>query len=153
MPLAFRILDLAARLLFALGVGCLLLAAYLSWTTLSFAGVHATGEVVSYFESPEGDKGDKIRYRPRIRFRTATGEIVTTSGQLSAATKRFEIGTQVPVVYRPEKPTEARVALFVDNWLGASLASVIGLVGLAGGYLVRRSIRRELAKIPASSPG
>jgi hypothetical protein len=150
MPLAFRILDLAARLLFALGVGCLLLAAYLSWLTLSFVGDHATGEVVSYFESPDGDK---IRYRPRIRFRTATGEIVTTSGQLSAATKRFEIGAHVPVVYRPERPTEARVALFIDNWLGASLASVIGLVGLAGGYLVRRSIRRELAKIPASSPG
>jgi hypothetical protein len=150
MPLAFRILDLAARLLFALGVGCLLLAAYLSWLTLSFVGDHATGEVVSYFESPDGDK---IRYRPRIRFRTATGEIVTTSGQLSAATKRFEIGAHVPVVYRPERPTEARVALFIDNWLGASRASVIGLVGLAGGYLVRRSIRRELAKIPASSPG
>jgi len=152
MPLAFRILDLAARLLFALGVGCLLLAAYLSWMTLSFArqAVSATGEVVSYFESPEGDK---VRYRPRIRFRTATGEIVTTSGQLSATTRRFEIGTQVPVVYRPERPTEARVALFVDNWLGASIATVIGLVGLAGGYLVRRSIRRELAKLPTSSPG
>jgi len=150
MRLAFRILDLAARLLFALGVGCLLLAAYLAWMTLSFAGVHASGEVVSYFESRDGDK---IRYRPRIRFRTATGEIVTTSGQLSATTRRFEIGAQVPVVYRPERPTEARVSLFVDNWLGASIATGIGLVGLAGGYLVRRSIRRELAKMPASSPG
>jgi hypothetical protein len=94
-----------------------------------------------------------VRYRPRIRFRTATGEIVTTSGQLSATTRRFEIGAQVPVVYRPERPTEARVSLFVDNWLGASIATGIGLVGLAGGYLVRRSIRRELAKMPASSPG
>jgi len=37
MRLAFRILDLAARLLFALGVGCLLLAGYLAWMTLSFA--------------------------------------------------------------------------------------------------------------------
>jgi hypothetical protein len=152
MRLAFRILDLAARLLFALGVGCLLLAGYLAWMTLSFAreAASTTGEVVSYIESPDGDK---IRYRPRIRFRTAAGDIVTTSGQLSAATKRFEIGTQVPVVYRPERPTEARVALFVDNWLGACLATVIGLVGLAGGYFVRRSIRRELARMPASSPG
>jgi len=152
MRLAFRILDLAARLLFALGVGCLLLAGYLAWMTLNFAreATSTTGEVVSYIESPDGDQ---VRYRPRIRFRTATGDIVTTSGQLSAATKRFEIGTQVPVVYRTAKPTEARVALFVDNWLGACLATVIGLVGLAGGYLVRRSIRRELARMPASSPG
>jgi len=152
MRLAFRILDLAARLLFVLGVGCLLLAGYLAWMTLSFAreATRTTGEVVSYIESPDGDT---VRYRPRIRFRTATGDIVTTSGQLSAASKRFEIGTQVPVVYRTAKPTEARVALFVDNWLGACLATVIGLVGLAGGYLVRRSIRRELARMPASSPG
>ena len=44
---------------------------------------------------------------------------------------------------------QARVALFVDNWLGPSIAAVIGLVGLAGGLLVRRSVRRELAKLPA----
>ena len=37
MELAFRILDLAARLLLALGVGCLLLAGYLAWQTLRFA--------------------------------------------------------------------------------------------------------------------
>ena len=37
MQLAFRILDLAARLLLALGVGCLLLGGYLAWRTLSFA--------------------------------------------------------------------------------------------------------------------
>ncbi len=46
----------------------------------------------------------------------------------------------------PAKPTEARIALFTDNWLGASIAAVIGVVGLAGGLLVRRSVRRELGK-------
>ena len=150
MRLAFRILELAARLLMALGVGCLLLGAYLAWLTLSFArdAVRTTGEVVSYHEIRDGDG---LRYRPRVRFRTATGEIVTTSGQLDAAAKRFEGGTQVPVVYRPAKPTEARLALFTDNWLGASLAALIGVVGLAGGLLVRRSLRRELNKMPANT--
>ena len=83
MRLAFRILELAARLLMALGVGCLLLGAYLAWQTLSFArdAVRTTGEVVSYHEIRDGDE---VRYRPRVRFRTATGEIVTTSGQLAA---------------------------------------------------------------------
>ena len=37
MRLAFGILDLSARLVLALGIGCLLLAAWLAWNTLSFA--------------------------------------------------------------------------------------------------------------------
>jgi len=35
--LAFSILDLTARLLLALGVGCLLLGIYLAWQTINFA--------------------------------------------------------------------------------------------------------------------
>jgi len=143
--MAFRILDLAARLLLALGVGCLLLAGYLSWRTLSFSAgtARATGEVVSYREIADGKD---TRYRPRIRFKTVTGEIVTVEGQFFTGTRRFAIGEKIPMLYRPEKPNEARVALFVDNWIGACIATLVGLAGLAGGFLVRRSIRRELIK-------
>jgi len=145
MRLAFSILDLSGRLLFALGVGCLLLGGYLGWQTLSFAqdAERATGEVVGYHEVKDGDD---TRYRPRVRFRTTGGDIITVSGQLAAGSKRFPEGTQVPVVYKVSKPTEARIALFTDNWLGATLAGVIGLVGIAGGYLVRRGVRRDVAK-------
>ena len=73
-------------------------------------------------------------------------EIVTVEGQFSTGTQRFAIGSRVPMLYRLEKPNEARVALFVDNWLGPCIAALVGLVGLAGGFLVRRSVRRELAK-------
>jgi hypothetical protein len=113
--------------------------------TLTFArdALRTTGEVVSQQEIPD-DGG--VRYRPRVRFRTASGEIVTISGQLATRSPRFALGTRVPMVYRPAKPTEARIALFTDNWLGASLSGLIGVVGLAGGFLVRRSIRRELAR-------
>jgi hypothetical protein len=143
--LAFSILDLTARLLLALGVGCLLLGIYLAWQSYDFArdAARATGEVVSYHEIRDGDE---LRYRPRIRFRTATGEIVTIADRMAATHKRFELGTQVPVVYKPAKPTEARLATFTDRWLGACIAAVIGLVGMAGGFLVRRSVRRELRK-------
>ena len=146
MRLAFSILDLSGRLLFALGVGCLLLGGYLGWQTLSFAqdAERATGEVVGYHEVKDGDD---TRYRPRVRFRTASGDIITVSGQLAAGSKRFAEGTQVPVVYKVSKPTEARIALFTDNWLGASIATVIGLAGVAGGFLVRRGLRREVAKM------
>lgn len=145
MRLAFSILDLAARLLFALGIGCLLLGAYLSWLTLDFARgtAKAEGEVVSYQEIRDEDA---TRYRPRVRFRTATGEIVTVSGQLSAQSQRFPVGARVPLIYKVSEPTQARIALFTDNWLGACIAAVVGLVGLVGGLLVRRAVRREIAK-------
>jgi len=146
--MAFRILELAARLLLALGVGCLLLAGYLAWRTLSFSGdaIPVTGEVVSYREIPDGDS---TRYLPRIRFVTKTGEIVTVGGQLAGTSKRFPIGAQIPMVYDPRDPMKARVALFMDNWLGPCVALVVGLVSFAGGLLVRRSVRRELAKTRA----
>jgi len=147
MRLAFGILDLAARLLFALGVGCLLLGAWLSWQTLSFERdtARAVGEVVSYHEIRDGDS---VRFGPRVRFRTATGEIVTVGGQLATTTQRYAIGAQLPVVYKLAEPTTARVATFTDNWLGACIAALVGAVGIAGGLLVRRQVRRELKKIP-----
>jgi hypothetical protein len=67
-------------------------------------------------------------------------------GQLAGASKRFPEGTKVPMIYKVSRPTEARIALFTDNWLGASVAAVVGLIGMAGGFLVRRGVRRELAK-------
>ena len=148
MRLAFGILDLAARLLFALGIGCLLLGGWLSWQTLSFArdAAPATGEVVSYHEIRDGGQ---VRQTPRVRFRTGTGEIVTIDGQLATSSRRYAIGAQVPMVYKVSQPTTARVATFTDNWLGGCIAAVIGAVGMIGGVLVRRQVKRELKKMPA----
>jgi hypothetical protein len=146
--LAFRIMGLAARLLLALGVVCLLLGVYLASRTLEIDGtaMRTTGEVVSYHEVRDGDD---VLYRPRVRFTTATGDIVTIAGQLAAGTKRFEIGARVPVTYAPGKPMEARLATFTDNWLGALLSGIVGAVCLVGGIFVRRAAQREAAKSPA----
>jgi len=143
--MAFRIVELAGRLVLALGFGCLLLAVYLSWLTLSFQrdAARVDGEVVSYRDV--NDSGS-IRYVPRVRYKTAAGEIVTIDVQVSMTSRRFTLGETVPIDYKVAKPTDARVALFMDNWLGPLISVVIGLAGVAGGFLVRRSIRREIAK-------
>jgi Protein of unknown function (DUF3592) len=145
VQLAFRILHLAARLLLALGLGCLLLAGYLAWNNLSFQRdtARTLGEVVSYREIPDGKS---TRYSPRVRYKTYAGEIVTIDGQFAATTRRFEVGGTVPLIYKVAKPTEARIALFMDNWLGPCLAIAVGVLGFAGGLLVRRQTRREMAK-------
>ena len=131
----------------ALGVGCLILAAFLAYRTGNFSGhsLTATGEVVSYREIPDGDS---TRYVPRIRFVTENGEIITVGGQMAGMSRRFAIGEKVPMVYDPREPMHARVALFMDNWLGPLIASIVGAIGLAGGFLVRRAVRREIAKSP-----
>ena len=131
----------------ALGVGCLILAAYLAYRSGDFSGesLTATGEVVSYREVPDGDT---TRYIPRIRFVTENGDIITVGGQMAGTSKRFAIGEKVPVIYDPREPMHARVALFFDNWIGPLIAAIVGVVGLAGGLLVRRGVRREMAKLP-----
>ena len=141
--MALRILDLAARLLLALGLGCLILAGYLSTRTLAFSNnvARATGEVVSYREIADGDK--KLQ-RPRIRFETSSGEIVNVDGQFFTASKRFEIGQRVPVIYKLRNPTEARVALFVDNWLGASISLGVGVLAFLAGMFIRKAAKRDL---------
>ena len=90
--LAYRIMGLAARLLIALGVACFLLGAYLLWNSLSVGGdsLEATGEVVSYRETRDGDA---TLYRPRVRFETAAGDIVTFHGQLATPACREHHGS------------------------------------------------------------
>ncbi len=135
-------MGLAARLLLALGVVCLLLGAYLLSQSLSFGDtLRATGTVTGHREVRDGGE---VRYRPRVRFNTASGDIVTFEGQLATAAQRFAEGEQLPVVYPRAEPQKARVALFTDNWLGPIAALVVGLLSLCGGILVRRNVLRAL---------
>jgi hypothetical protein len=148
LQLAFRIMGLAGRLLFALGTICLLLGVYLLWNSLDFHedSVRTTGRVVSYHEIRDNDTA---RYRPRVRFSTPRGDIVTIEGQLTTTSKRFEIGAEVPVVYPSAAPTKGRLATFTDNWLAPSVAGIVGLVALAAGVFIRRAVRREAGRAGA----
>jgi hypothetical protein len=145
MNIAFNIMGIAARLLLALGAVCLLLGAYLATKTLDFNenAQRATGTVVRYMETRDGDA---TIYRPMVRFTTPQGDIVTFAGQLSTGSKRFEVGTQVPVVYPFGMAQQARISTFTDNWLGAAVAGAVGLLALVAGVFIRRASRRELAR-------
>ena|SRR5690349_17471703 len=140
MQLAVRFVGLAARLLLALGVVCLLLGGYLGWQSVSFSStaVATTGKVVSYFEHDED--GHK-RYRPRVRFVTRDGGIFSVPGQMDYTSQRIPVGTEVPVQYQAADPNRIRIATFFDNWLGAVIAAGVGLVSMVGGLLVRRSLK------------
>jgi hypothetical protein len=141
MQLAVRFVGLAGRLLLALGVVCLLLGGYLAWQSVSFAqsAVATRGTVVSYFEH---EVDGKKRYRPRVRFLTTDGGIYSVPGQMDYTAQRIPVGAEVPVQYQASDPNKIRIATFFDNWLGAVIAAGVGLVSMAGGVLVRRSLKR-----------
>ena len=148
MQLAPTILSISGRLLLALGLVCLLLGGYLGWQTLSFSegAVSATGEVVSYQQVKDG--GD-TRYRPRVRFKSYNGDIITFTGQMAYTSERYAVGTQLPVMYREDKPVEARIAKFFDNWLGAAVAVVVGVLCFIGGIFLRRATRAAATPVIA----
>ena len=141
--LAYRIMTLAARLLLALGASCGLLGIYLVYQAQTFLedSARASGEVVSYREVRDGDT---TRYRPKFRFTTANGSIVSVEGQLATTTERFAIGEKIPIVYPVANPQKARVALFVDNWLGPSVSLGVGAIAFLGGMFIRRAAKRDL---------
>ncbi len=145
MQLAFHVLRITAWMLAALGLVCLLLGGYLASRTLAFTqdARETIGTVTGYREIRDGED---TRFRPRVRFVTPTREIIEFDAQLSAGAQRFAIGTRVPVVYRANAPLEARINLFTDNWLGASVAAAVALASLAAAWLLGRSARREIAR-------
>jgi hypothetical protein len=144
MQLAVRLVGLAARLLLALGLGCLLLGGYLGWQSLSFesTAVRTTGTVVSYHET---SRDGRTRYRPRVRYITQTGDINTVAGQMDYTSPRIPVGTEVPVHYQEADTTKMRIATFFDNWLGASVAAGVGVLTFIGGFFVRRQLRNAPA--------
>lgn len=146
MRLAQSVIGIAGWGLAGLAAVSLLLGLWLAGNALAFRSdvVRTTGRVLDYRESPTSD--GRVFYTPRIAYTDHTGSRREMYGQLSAAVKRFPENAEVPIRYLESDPARARVDIFVDNWLGATLALGLGvLTGLAALLLVRSS-QRELAR-------
>ena len=138
MRLARGVIGVAGWALVALAVVSALLGLWLARGTHAFAAdaQHVEGRVVGWRESPQG--AGRTMFTPRIEFVARDGTRHEFTGQLSAGTRRFADGAAVPVIYRRADPAGARVDLFVDNWLGPSLALGLAVAtALAGAVLVR----------------
>jgi hypothetical protein len=144
MRLALRIVGAAGYVVAVLAAVLLTLASYLASQSLAFEdGARETqGRVIGYAETPSTGG---TRYAPRVAFVAADGRQVEFRGQMIATLKRFEIGASVPVRYLANKPETARINLFADNWLGATIAFVLGAIAAVLALVVIYSARRQLA--------
>jgi len=141
MQLARSVIGIAGWVLLAMAVVSGALGLWLARATHALAddALRAEGRVVAQRESPQG--GGRRMFTPRVAFVAADGSRHEFSGQLSSSTPRFATGGAVPVVYRRSDPAGARIDLFVDNWLGASLALGLALATAVAGLVLVRSTR------------
>jgi UPF0716 family protein affecting phage T7 exclusion len=139
MQLARSVIGVAGYVLLALALVAGALGLWLSVATHVFAtdAAHVDGRVVGQRQSAQA--GGRPLYTPRIAFVAADGTGHEFSGQLSAGVPRFAVGATVPVVYRRSDPAGARIDLFVDNWLGATVALGLAAAAAVAGVVLRRS--------------
>ncbi|WP_447595365.1 DUF3592 domain-containing protein [Aquipseudomonas campi] len=87
---------------------------------------------------------------PTVEFSTQSGQTRTYRSNTCSTPPRFDIGDAVPMFYNPDKPSDARLNSFVDNWLGSLIVGGIGAVfTLLGSLFVLPSLlsRRRAAAL------
>ncbi len=93
-------------------------------------GVRTQGTVI-------GNRSSAIflgSYAPVIRFGTQDGRTVEFESNMYTPV-RYEVGKQVPVVYRPSKPEQAILDTALGTWLIPTAFLVVGVVLIVLGLI------------------
>lgn len=72
----------------------------------------------------ECDRTEKGACTPTLQFKTPSGETITVTSSVSSTA--FEVGQQMPVVYDPHHPQEARMSSWFALWLFPSIFLGVG---------------------------
>jgi hypothetical protein len=81
------------------------------------SGRRVVGEVVGWGRDTMGDPPTDA-FMPRVKFVTAEGVAQEFQSTVSANPDRWPIGTAVPVLYPPERPKDAQIAIAWRFWAG-----------------------------------
>ncbi|HSV52810.1 MAG TPA: DUF3592 domain-containing protein [Burkholderiaceae bacterium] len=96
----------------------------------------AQGRVVRSAEEmvPSSSGGSRRYYFPVVEFKTSQGESITFQSGTGrgAATPP---GTEVTVLFDPERPSDAEISTFMTLWFFPLVTSLFGLPFLAAGLL------------------
>ncbi len=86
-----------------------------------------------------------VWYTPRVRFRTASGELVTVLAGPGSDEIEFAAGDTVPVLYRADDPQGAVIATAWRAYFGAIVLGVMGTALFDLGWVLRGIVRRRVA--------
>jgi hypothetical protein len=142
---------IAGLAILLVGLGLLAGAAILVKNQREFraSALQAEGTVVD-FATHRSD--GKTMYTPVVQFTAADGRAIEISGSTSSSSPGYERGERVPVFYSANTPEQAQIDSFMENWFGALIISIFGVLGTSiGGALFafglrRRRVRRWLAQ-------
>ena len=76
-----------------------------------------------------------ISYRPEVEFVASDGRRHTFVGQVGSSPPAFKVGDSVVVLYARDRPENARIDTFVQQWLAPSILVVLGLILTLAGVI------------------
>jgi len=123
-------------------LGWLLILIGVGWTAYQLDVISAwestTATVLSVesFRSSDADGGSSTTYQPTIRFKALSGKSYTAKPGYRSSQFNFDRGSQVPIAYNPEAPTEFLFTSFMSLWALPLAASLLGAFIV---YMSRRS--------------
>lgn len=77
-------------------------------------------------ETRSGRDGNETYFYPVVRFQPASGDEIQFRSNVGSNPAGYRQGEQVPVLYDPAQPAEARIRSFFQLWL---LPLVLGFIG------------------------
>jgi hypothetical protein len=164
-----RVLVLVVSILSAVALILMIIAGALVLHTRTFLAESevATGTVVELVarQSCSRDDDDRVTtcswvYAPRVRFTTGDGREIEFVSSTASSPPSYAEGDAVQVLYRPDRPADARIDSYADLWLAPTIVGGIGVFFAAfaiGWAVLARRVRaqegRELAEPEGSEPG
>ncbi len=98
--------------------------------TLAFLAraISTTGKVIRIEEdSISNDEDRSTFYYPVIEFTNSKRNPIQFKSNIGSSFPAFKIGQQVKVLYNPQNLSSAKIATFIQVWLGAIILGVIGI--------------------------
>lgn len=130
---------------FVVGFIAVIMAVYYGADTYIFTSGarQAIGTVDTLIEvGKTGEKGEYSLTTPTVAFSLPDGSIIRFRSGSSNYPPAYPQGAEVPVLYRPEQPQNARIDSFTELYFSSTVAACIGIVFVVGALLMRRFGRK-----------
>jgi hypothetical protein len=107
------------------------------------AFVYANGTVIdNSYATVNHDGTLSGAYYPVVEFRQANGTLVRFNDGVGSLPPDYAVGSQVPLVYNPLNPQDARIYTWKRIWFAPTLFITIGLLPSFITIVVMRALRR-----------